>query len=198
MRGIVEELRIAYSAGQVSRQEAAVRLSKHVCQLLPVPLASLWELQFLPEGAVLSRIGGYNSGTGEPLLGPLSVSGQVVHDYLCALRGGVFASEDVATDPRVGSLQDNYALPQSVRSQLDAVVGVNGVTLGVLCCEQRGKRRAWTSSETHLVRSLANEIAVAVARIRTETKTKDLLAWVETQPQLDSLCLKEERQKGRT
>jgi GAF domain-containing protein len=176
----MEELRTAYSAGQVSREEAAVRLSKHVCQLLQVPLASLWGLQFLPEGAVLSRIGGYDSGAGQPLLGPLSISGQVVHDYLFALHGGVFASEDVGTDPRVGSLQDNDAPLQSVRSRLDAVVGVNGVTLGLLCCEQRGKRRAWTNSETHLVRSLANEIAVAVARIRTEAKTKDLLAWVET------------------
>jgi GAF domain-containing protein len=194
----MEELRIAHSAGQVSREEAAVRLSKHVCQILQVPLASIWELQIMPEGAVLSRIGGYDSSASEPLSGPLSMSGQVVHDYLCALSSGVIACEDAATDPRLGSLQDTYALPQSVGSLLDAVVGVNGVTLGVLRCEQRGKRRSWTSSETHLVRSLATEIAVALARIRTEARTKDLLAWVQTHPQLDSLCDKEERQKGRT
>ena len=117
---------------------------------------------------------------------------------ICALSDGVFASEDVGTDPRLGSLQDNCALPQSVGSLLDAVVAINGVTLGVLRCEQRGKRRPWTSSETHLVRSLATEIAVALARIRTEAKMKDLLAWVETHPQFDLPCLEEERQKGRT
>jgi GAF domain-containing protein len=176
MRRIIEELRMAYSAGQVSREEAAVRLSQHVCQILQVSLASLWELQFMPEGAVLSRIGGYNCVAGQPLSGPLSMSGQVVHDYLCALSDGFLASDDVATDPRLRSLQDNPALPQGVGSLLDAVVGVNAVTLGLLRCEQRGKRRPWTSSETHLVRSLTTEIAVALARNRTETKTKDLLA----------------------
>ena len=198
MRGVMEELRIAYSAGQVSREEAAVRLSMHVCQVLQVSLASLWELQFMPEGPVLSRIGGYDCVACEPLSGPLSMSGQVVHDYLCALSGGVFASEDVGTDPRLGSLQDHCALPQGVGSLLDAVVAINGVTLGVLRCEQRGKRRPWTSFETHLVRSLATEIAVALARIRTEAKMKDLLAWVETHPQFDLPCPQEERQKGRT
>jgi GAF domain-containing protein len=112
---------------------------------------SVWLLKLHGASHRLDRLGGYDATRGTVLLQGQALDGDAVTAYLDALQDGTYASGDEPGDPR---------------SLLDAVIGVNGRILGVLCCERRGDRRPWTPSETRIARIVANEIALAVARGR--------------------------------
>jgi GAF domain-containing protein len=175
MRSTLDAVRAAFQAGELSRSEAAVRISAAACAILRVPLTSLWQLQVRASGPVLARIGGYDAVLAQPLVEPLELEGRVVRDYLGALRGGVFACDGLEPGATAAGWP-GHVLPGSFRSLLDAVVGINGVILGLLCCEQRGgERRAWTTSDMALARALANEIAVAASRLQREASSREVL-----------------------
>jgi two-component system, sensor histidine kinase and response regulator len=86
-------------------------------------------------------------------------------EYFGALaRHGVYASADAMADAHLARMRDGYLIPQRIRALLDASVRVNGVTLGVLCIEQRDAPRTWSRTDQADLRRAGTTISVTLAR----------------------------------
>jgi len=73
-------------------------------------------------------------------------------------------------------MRDSYLVPHDIRASLDAAIGVNGSTLGVLCCAQQGSTRQWRQQEVRLLKRYADEVSLRRARRRArEGKTLTLM-----------------------
>ena len=67
----------------------------------------------------------------------------------------VFASEDVASDPRLQPFRDTYLLPNGVGSTVDSALYEGSRLAGVLFLEHAGERRRWRRNELEFVREAA-------------------------------------------
>lgn len=113
----------------------------------------------------MQRVGGFDALAGRALEAPAALADAEFADYFDALtRRAVYVSEDTLADARLAAMRETYLLPQGVGALLDAAVGVNGSSWGVLCCEHRGGSRRWTAFEVGLVKRMADGIALRSAR----------------------------------
>ena len=97
--------------------------------------------------------------------------------YFDALTAdSVYACDDTLADERLAAMRDSYLVPHDIRASLDAAIGVNGSTLGVLCCAQQGSTRQWRQQEIRLLKRYADEVSLRRARRRArEGKTLTLM-----------------------
>jgi len=83
-------------------------------------------------------------------------------------RGGVYISNDTLSDPALASMRASYLVPSNVLALMDAAIAINGMVVGVICCEQIGHTREWRQREvTALIRSSAT-VNVHLARLQAE------------------------------
>ncbi len=73
-------------------------------------------------------------------------------------------ANDALTHSDTEEFVDAYLKPLGIASMLDAPVVVEGATAGVLCLEHIGQARNWTNDEQSFALSVANLVAVALAR----------------------------------
>ena len=89
---------------------------------------------------------------------------EVAPAYFGALeRERVIAAADAARDPRTREFLEAYLRPNGIGAMLDVPLRQNNATVGVLCAEHVGDKRAWTIDEQNFAISTANLIAVAMA-----------------------------------
>lgn len=67
-------------------------------------------------------------------------------------------SEFAQTDPRTAELRDAYLLPLNISSMLDAPVLKDGEMIGVVCHEQIGEPREWTTEDRDFAMSVADAV----------------------------------------
>lgn len=87
--------------------------------------------------------------------------------YLAVLaRQGVYVSNDTLADPALEPMRASYLVPGLVEALMDAAITINGVVVGVVCCEEIGRRRVWMQLEvTAMMRSIAT-VNVHLARLQ--------------------------------
>lgn len=168
-RALLDALRANYLEGQSTLQELVVQVCRHACALLGCDTVAVWLLKQHGCSHQLDRLAGFDAATGAVLLDAQALDGEAVTAYLAALNNGAFTSEEEPDEPR---------------SLLDAAIAVNGSILGVLCCERRGEHRTWTSSETRIARTIANELAMSVVRGRKAVHMQRLVSSVDAKPAL--------------
>jgi diguanylate cyclase (GGDEF)-like protein/PAS domain S-box-containing protein len=102
--------------------------------------------------------------------------------YFEALRDArLVATADAVADPRTASLARDYLIPAGVTALIDAPILLQGRLAGVVCCEQVGPARPWTSEDVAFVGSLADFAALALAgEARRRTEERLALAFAVT------------------
>jgi len=101
-------------------------------------------------------------------------------NYLLEER--VLPAHDAVTDPNTYEFSESYFKPLGITSLLDAPIRVGGKMVGVLCNEQVGNPRVWTSEEQIFAASLADIIARTIEienRKKAEIALKQLLQTLE-------------------
>ncbi len=68
---------------------------------------------------------------------------------------------DARGDPRTFEFTETYLIPHGITSMLDAPIQWGGRTVGILCVEHVGPRRAWTLEEESFTASIADMVAHA-------------------------------------
>ncbi|MBA4062318.1 MAG: hypothetical protein C0501_01165 [Isosphaera sp.] len=71
----------------------------------------------------------------------------------------VLPVEMAQTDPRTAELRDAYLVPLGITSMLDAPVLLRGEVAGVVCHEQVGPAREWTTEDRDFAMSVADAVA---------------------------------------
>ena len=83
-------------------------------------------------------------------------------------RSGVYVSNDTLGDAALAPMRASYLVPGNVLALMDAAIAINGVVVGVVCCEEVGRTREWRQPEvTALMRSIAT-VNVHLARLQAE------------------------------
>ncbi len=72
------------------------------------------------------------------------------------------AASDARLDPRTSAFTQSYLDPYGVTSMLDAPIRRLGHMAGVICFEDTGTPRAWTSEDEHFASSIADLVAMAM------------------------------------
>ncbi len=92
--------------------------------------------------------------------------------YFEALRTSrAIAADDAWKDPRTREMRASYLELAGVRAMLDVPILVAGQLVGVVCHEQVGQARAWTTEDIDFATSVADMLAVLIgqaARLRAE------------------------------
>ncbi len=98
-----------------------------------------------------------------------SLSEKEFAPYLAVLaRQGVYVSNDTMSDPNLEPMRASYLVPGLVEALMDAAITINGVVVGVVCCEEIGRRRIWMQLEaTAMMRSIAT-VNVHLARLQAD------------------------------
>lgn len=82
-------------------------------------------------------------------------------NYFAALKVRKTMSTDSAGhDPRTNELQETYLAPLGITSLLDAPILIDGEIQGVVCHEQVGPMREWTTEERDFAGSVADLVAL--------------------------------------
>jgi diguanylate cyclase (GGDEF)-like protein len=82
---------------------------------------------------------------------------------------------DVSSDPRTRELLDGYLKPLGVTAMLDVPVRAFGRYIGIICHEQTGERRDWTSEDQHFAACVATQLALAFERDRVKRTQAKLM-----------------------
>jgi PAS domain S-box-containing protein len=83
--------------------------------------------------------------------------------FFAALANGrQVAADDARADPSTVELAPGYLEPQGIVSLLDAPIRRQGQLVGVLCLEQVGEARAWTTGEKEFAASVADQATLAL------------------------------------
>lgn len=101
-------------------------------------------------------------------------AGDEIHEHQYAayferlVQQGVYVANDTATDPVLAAMREPYLTPHDVRAMMDAAFTLNGQTFGVVCCEQIGRARTWTTAEVTQLKRWAALITLHNARRERE------------------------------
>jgi GAF domain-containing protein len=161
----------------VSLAEASAILARFIQGEMECSRLTVWALEGSVGQRVMRRIGGFDSVTDQPIIGPAVLNDAEFSAYFDALAlGGVCVSDDTLADERLAAMRDSYLVPHDIRASLDAAIGINGNALGVLCCAQQGATRCWSQQEVAQLKRYADVISLRRARRRAqEGKTLTLM-----------------------
>ncbi|MBE9129019.1 GAF domain-containing protein [Coleofasciculus sp. LEGE 07092] len=74
----------------------------------------------------------------------------------------LIVANNAHTDPRTCEFSSSYLTPLGIASMMDAPIRLSGRTVGVLCYEQVGNERHWTSEEQNFARSTADLVSLVL------------------------------------
>ena len=146
------------TAAAINRRAYCAALAQLLHARFRTSRVNVWRLQAAPgtSARVLACEAEYGSVTlSAPPRGGLSE--KEFAPYLEVLaRHGVYVSNDTLSDPALESMRAGYLVPGLVEALMDAAITINGVVVGVICCEEIGRQRVWMQLEvTALRRSIA-------------------------------------------
>ncbi len=89
--------------------------------------------------------------------------------YFASIRAErTLAANDALEDPRTSEFKESYLKPLAITSMLDVPIWVDGKMAGVICCEQVGEPRKWTTDEENFAYMMANIVAMAIEMQKTK------------------------------
>ncbi len=158
-------------AGMVQEPDDAAVLKQAiglVAATLAVSRASLW--RFEEGGRSLRCVERHPQAVSPDLSTVLTTADYPA--YFAALTGSrVLSAPDAHADPRTRELAHTYLRSGDIRSMLDVPVRLRGQLAGVLCLEQTGASRRWTSTEETFAAGVADQLTILLeSRERTRTE----------------------------
>ncbi|MEO1094992.1 MAG: PAS domain S-box protein [Cyanobacteria bacterium J06638_28] len=160
----------AISQGQVDL--AFREITERTAQTLQVSRVSIW--LFDPSGTKLICRNLFELATQHHAVGSELLVADYP-DYFAALaREGNFAVKDARHDVRTCEFAESYLIPLDIHSILDAMLGSDGKTAGVLCLEAVGKQRCWRTAEENFARSVANLVTLVIAANERQQQAQKL------------------------
>jgi len=94
--------------------------------------------------------------------------------FTAVMSTPLVAAHDARADARTNEFLEGYLDALDIYSMLDASVYVAGKVKGVICCEQVGTPRIWSSSDQTFVRSIANLVALTLETHQRQQNTQKL------------------------
>ena len=82
-------------------------------------------------------------------------------------------ADDARADPNTAELRRAYLEPLGILSMLDAPIFRNGQVIGVVCHEETGEQREWTTEERDFASAMADGVALRIenaARLEAESR----------------------------
>ena len=135
-------------------------ICRHAAEALKVTRASIW----LPiaEGSQLICRAFHEVGAPDNEL-KASRNRSDCPKYFEALESNrIVAIEDAWLNPVTAELRDSYLVPNDIRSLLDVPIGPRGNLQGVMCHEERARRRRWTPDEESFAAAAGDIVALAI------------------------------------
>ena len=131
---------------------------------------NIWRLMAAPgtSARVLECVAEYDPS---PLSAPArgGLSEKEFAPYLEVLaRQGVYVSPDTLSDGVLEPMRDGYLVPGLVEALMDAAITINGVVVGVVCCEEIGRQRVWMQLEVTAMRRSIATVNVHLARLQAD------------------------------
>ncbi|XVJ69460.1 MAG: hypothetical protein HEQ39_07240 [Rhizobacter sp.] len=143
----IEDIAAQALVGVLDRASAQKAGLVAVQQYFQCSRVSMWVFHGEPGLSVLRCTGGYTE-SGEYLAAGAELREDQYSAYFQEIfANGAYVCHDTALDPLLDGMRDSYLRPLRVCAMLDAVFAYNGRAQGLLCCEQVGHARRWTSSE---------------------------------------------------
>ena len=81
--------------------------------------------------------------------------------FLALEEDRIIAADDARHDPRTREFKREYLEPLQIVSMLDAPIRVDGQSIGVICHEQIGAARHWSSEDCAFAAAIADSIALS-------------------------------------
>jgi PAS domain S-box-containing protein len=157
------------------RQAALLELARGYDPDLPSALRKITEVSARALGVERASVWRFDAQDSAILCDDLYLLGADRHEsppdlavrdfprFFAALAGGrQVAADDARSDPATLELGPSYLEPLGIVSLLDAPIRRQGALVGVLCLEQVGEARAWTSGEKEFAASVADQATLAL------------------------------------
>lgn len=159
-----QALKEAHRLAQSDERDALGRILELTVSALDVSRASIWALSV--GNASLDGQLIYERGLGARELN-VSLLCRSAPAYFSAIEGlFVLAIDDALHDPRTSELAESYLKPIGIGAMLDVPICEFGEIAGVLCLEQIGSPRIWSSEEKLFVSSMSGVLSQRRDRLR--------------------------------
>ena len=159
----LQQIGAAFYSGACSRDEARSAVIDVIAGHLQCSRVSLWRFDGAPGALTLLCLASQATG-GVLVTSERSLIETEYRDYFDALvRTGMYVCHDATHDPHLQPMRENYLVPNSVLSMLDAAFTVNGRAYGMVCCEQTDRLREWQAEEIRDLRALVAKLALLMA-----------------------------------
>jgi PAS domain S-box-containing protein len=86
----------------------------------------------------------------------------------------VIAAADAVADTRTAELNERYLAPQGITSMMSVAVRAQGLTIGVLACGHRGRRRRWMPDEQTYAVAVANLLSAIIGQVERQRLEQQL------------------------
>jgi diguanylate cyclase (GGDEF)-like protein/PAS domain S-box-containing protein len=141
--------------------QAALReLTEAAAQTLDVERSSIWF--FTHDRQAIRCVDLFERTTGVHTSG-LELKAAQFPAYFRALESErVISAHDARGDARTSAFTDGYLTPLGITSLLDAPIRHSGNVAGVVCQEQVGPARQWTTEDESFVSSIGDLVAMAI------------------------------------
>jgi PAS domain S-box-containing protein len=86
----------------------------------------------------------------------------------------VIAAADAVADARTSELNERYLTPQGITSMMSVAIRAQGLTIGVLSCAHKGRRRRWMPDEQTYAVAVANLLSAIIAQVERQRLEQQL------------------------
>jgi GAF domain-containing protein len=153
------------ASGEIQRVHYQRRLSAELQRWLGCSRVGVWQI-FGQSGQRVMRCLARHDEHAGPHAGGEEIHEHEYRDYFGRLvQQGVYVANETLDDPLLAPMRDTYLVPHDVRSIMDAAFTLNGKTFGVVCCEQLGRPRTWTTAEMIQLKRCASLVTLHAARV---------------------------------
>lgn len=160
----------AISQGQI--ELACQELTEAISQLVQVERVSIWLAN--DDGTKIKCTDLFQRTEQQHTSGSELEAAHYPVYFEAVMSTPLVAANDARTDPRTNEFLTGYLDVLNIYSMLDASIYVAGEVKGVICCEQVGKPRTWSSSDQNFVRSVANLVALTLETHQRQQNTRKL------------------------
>lgn len=123
---------------------------------------SVWTIEENNSRIVRRHIFELNSGNSEQVI----LERKDFPTYFRALEKSPFIlANDACEHSDTKEFKDTYLIPLSIFSMLDCPIRVDGVPIGVICCEHQHVQRNWATEDVLFVQSLAEHISICYKNV---------------------------------
>lgn len=172
----IEDIAAQALVGAITRREAQRRLLVAIQAHFQCSRVSIWRFHGRPGSSVMRCTGGYTDA-GLHLPAGAALHQHEYSEYFDEIfSSGAYVCNDTTGDARLDGMRESYLKPLGVMALLDAVFAFNGQAQGLVCCEQVGAPRAWTSTDRADLKRCASAITRHANRwLRAQKMARDSL-----------------------